>query len=362
MDIFYDNFRNAIVQIATPWASGTGFYIFEKNLIVTNRHVIEGAMEIVLCGNNFPKSIARLVYSDSIFDLAFIEPPAGINFSRIKLGNSDLINEGDQIVAIGHPYGLKFTATQGIISKAHRNWEGRDYIQIDAAINPGNSGGPLIDINHNIIGVNTFILADGVNLGFALPVNTLQNVLNEYEPFKDNFALRCASCSNITTKEKVKNYYCPNCGDKIQKEEFEGRKLIPSDAGEKIEEIISKLNYDVRFTRAGYNIWEIEEGSAIIRVNYSEEDNYVVAHAILCQLPKQNIGHIYEYLLKENNYIKGLSFSVIQQEIVLSMMHIHEDDLHVETGVQLLKSLIRKADDYDDILIDMGALPVNHQE
>ena len=362
MNRHYDNFKNAIIQIATPWGSGTGFYLYEHNLIITNRHVVDGAFEVVISGNNFPKSISRLLYSDPLYDLAFIEPPIGINASRISMGNSDNVNEGDPIIAIGHPYGLKFTATQGIISKARRNWNGTDYIQIDAAINPGNSGGPLINSEQKIIGINTFIIADGINLGFALPVNSLQQSLKDYEPFKGIFAVRCPSCSNVTPRDKVHNYYCPSCGDKMAKDELDGKKYIPSTTGEKIEDIISKLNYDVRITRIGYNFWEIEEGSAIIRIVYDEESNYVLAYAVLCQLPKQNIGHIYEYMLKENNYLKGLSFSVIQQDIILSMMHIYEDDLHVETGVQLFKSLFRKADDYDDILIDMGAIPLNNED
>jgi len=358
----YDNFRNAIIQIATPWGSGTGFYLHEHDLIITNRHVANGAREVVISGNNFPKSIAKLLYSDPLYDLAFIEAPAKVSLSKISLGDSDIINEGDLIIAIGHPYGLKFTATQGIISKAKRNWNGTDYIQIDAAINPGNSGGPLINNDQKIIGINTFILSDGVNLGFALPVNSLHLSLKDYKPYKGIFALRCPSCSNITSREVVRNYYCPSCGDKIPKEELDGKKYIPSTTGEKVEDIISKLNYDIRIARVGYNFWEIEEGSAIIRINYNEESNYLVAYAVLCQLPKQNIGHIYEYLLKENNYLKGLSFSVIQQDIILSMMHIHEEDLHIDTGIQLFKSLFRKADDYDDILIDMGAIPLNNED
>ena len=182
MTDLYDNFKNAIIQIATPWGSGTGFYIREHDLIVTNRHVTNGAKEVVISGNNFPKTISRLIYSDPVFDLAFLEPPENISFSEISLGEIEKVNVGDQIIAIGHPYGLKFTATKGIVSKAKRNWNGKDYIQIDAAINPGNSGGPLIDEEQKIIGVNTFIIADGVNLGFALPVSSLKQSLKDLVP------------------------------------------------------------------------------------------------------------------------------------------------------------------------------------
>jgi len=358
----YEKFKDAVIQIATPWGSGTGFYLHDNDLIVTNRHVTNGAREVVISGSNFPKTISHVVFSDPSYDLAFLEAPLNINLAKISLGEIEKVNEGDEIIAIGHPYGLKFTATRGIVSKAKRNWNGQDYIQIDAAINPGNSGGPLINEQEKIIGVNTFIVSDGNSLGFALPVNSLKQSLRDYEDYKGQFAIRCSSCSNIITTEKVNNYYCPSCGDEISKEEFDGKKYIPSSAGEKIEEIIAKLNYDVRIARVGHNFWEIEEGSAIIRIIYNPETAHVIAYAVLCKLPKQNISAIYEYLLKENNYLKGLSFSTIQQDIILSMMHIYEEDLHIETGAHLFKSLINKADEYDDILIDMGALPLNNEE
>ena len=213
MPDLYEKFKDAVIQIATPWGSGTGFYLHDNNLIVTNRHVTNGAREVVISGSNFPKTISRVVFSDPAFDLAFLEAPVNINLAKISLGEIERVNEGDEIIAIGHPYGLKFTATRGIISKAKRNWNGKDYIQIDAAINPGNSGGPLIDENEKIIGVNTFIVSDGDNLGFALPVNCLKQSLKDYESYKGQFAIRCSSCSNIIKVEEIKSYYCPSCGD-----------------------------------------------------------------------------------------------------------------------------------------------------
>lgn len=362
MPEIYEKFKDAIIQIATPWGTGTGFFLHEYNLIVTNRHVTNDAKEVVISGRNFPKTISRLMFSDPSFDLAFLEAPAHIHLAKINLGEIDTVEEGDEIIAIGHPYGLKFTATRGIVSKAKRKWNDKYYIQIDAAINPGNSGGPLINNNFKIIGVNTFIISEGSNLGFALPVNSLKQSLNDYKGFSGEYALRCSSCSNIIKTEDVQNYYCPCCGYQIHKEEIDGKKYIPSSAGKKIEEIISNLNYDVRIARIGQNFWEIEEGSAIIRINYDQETNHILAYAVLCKLPKKNIGTIYEYLLKENNYLKGLSFSVIQQDIILSMMHIYEEDLHIHTGTQLFKLLFNKADVYDDILIDMGALPLNKDD
>src|SRR5574338_619774 len=102
----------------------------------------------------------------------------------VKMRNYEETKDGDVVVAIGHPFGLNYTATQGVISKVDRIRDGVKYIQIDAAINPGNSGGPLVNKNGEIIGINSFIIRGGDNLGFALPVNYLREALLLYQPNK----------------------------------------------------------------------------------------------------------------------------------------------------------------------------------
>ncbi len=355
-------YKEVIIQIATPWGTGTGFYVKDYDLIVTNRHVVEGAIEVVISGKNLKKIISNVLYTDPVYDLAFLSVPEGTAFKDVKLCDGDAVHEGDKIIAMGHPYGLRFTATQGIISKAKRLWNGTDYIQVDAAINPGNSGGPLINENNEVVGVNTFIISDGVNLGFALPVNYLKETYNSYKEIGSQISTRCSACKNVIAKIDVQSDYCPNCGQKINENEFTGKPYLPSSAGKKIEEIITNLGYDVRITRVGFNFWEIEEGSALIKINYNKNTRYVLAWAVLCKLPKSNIAAIYEFLLKENYNLKGLSFSVMQQDIAITAMQVFDMDLNMETGTDLFKRLFKKSDDYDDVLIDMGAVPLTEEE
>ncbi|MBQ5403990.1 MAG: serine protease, partial [Bacteroidales bacterium] len=161
--------ENAIVRIITPWGMGTGFLLGDYSLIVTNRHVIQGCRQVVLVSENFKKRIAKVLYADPLYDLAFVEMPDNVAIGSLQLAfDGYKISDGDPILAVGHPLGLKYTNTQGIISKASRRMNGLNYIQTDAAINPGNSGGPLLTTDGLVIGVNTFILANGQNLGFAL--------------------------------------------------------------------------------------------------------------------------------------------------------------------------------------------------
>jgi serine protease Do len=104
-----------------------------------------------------------------------------------------------------------------VISKVDRIRDGLKYIQIDAAINPGNSGGPLVNMKGEIIGVNSFIIRGGDNLGFALPVNYLREALLLYLPNKGHASTRCFSCGFLVTNENIDSKkYCPNCGTEVK--------------------------------------------------------------------------------------------------------------------------------------------------
>lgn len=132
-----------------------------------------------------------------------LQAPTGIELPDVRLGQYEQMKDGDAIVAIGHPYGLNYTATQGVISKVDRIRDGLKFIQIDAAINPGNSGGPLVNMKGEIIGVNSFIIRGGDNLGFALPVNYLREALNMYLPNKGQASTRCFSCGFLVTTTNI---------------------------------------------------------------------------------------------------------------------------------------------------------------
>ena len=138
-------YRPAIIQIATQASTGTGFYLKEFDLIVTNEHVVGKNAEVTIAGRLFEKRLARVWYTDRKHDLAFLQPPMEVQIPEVQLGSYEDTKDGDVVVAIGHPFGLNYTATQGVISKVDRVRDGVKYIQIDAAINPGNSGGPLVN-------------------------------------------------------------------------------------------------------------------------------------------------------------------------------------------------------------------------
>jgi serine protease Do len=164
--------------------SGTGFLISEDGYIVTNYHVIDGADKIeVRQGKN--RFDAKVVGRDPATDLALLKVSTREHFTPLPLGDSDRLRVGEWVMAIGDPIIFDKTVTVGVVSAKDRQGISSDqttrsfenFIQTDAAINLGNSGGPLINVNGEVIGINTAIYRPAQNIGFAVPVNTLKTIL-----------------------------------------------------------------------------------------------------------------------------------------------------------------------------------------
>ena len=353
MQSIIKEYKEVTIQISNPQGNGTGFYIKEYDVIVTNEHVVRGNTEVVINGKLFPSMLSTVFYTDTVYDLALLEPPEGVELPAISLAD-DVPKTGDQILAIGHPFGFDFTATQGIVSKSKRLVNNTNYIQIDASINPGNSGGPLVNDNGEVVGINTFVHKSGEGLGFALPISYLKQAFQEFGDMPNHLSQRCPSCSNIVMEIEVPDGYCPHCAFQLVFPQAGAYQVHGLAA--KVEEIINASGKDVRLTRRGANRWEITQGSAIIHIKYFEQNGYIVGDAHLARLPKSNIGSLYEYLLKENERLEGAYFSLSNQDIILSCI-IQEKYLNKETATKMFKYLMQKADDYDDILIDkFGAI------
>ena len=162
---------------------GSGVIVSASGYILTNNHVVEGADEIEVVLNDSRHTIAKVIGTDPDTDLAILK----VELDRlpvIVLGNSDSLQVGDQVMAIGNPFGVGQTVTGGIVSALGRNQLGintfENFIQTDAAINPGNSGGALVDINGNLQGINTAIYSrsgGSMGIGFAIPVSTARLVM-----------------------------------------------------------------------------------------------------------------------------------------------------------------------------------------
>lgn len=181
--------QNWFLQVYPAKSTGSGFFINSKGQILTNFHVVSGSEQLTVTTVDKKNYKATLLDKDPDNDLALIQIEGkGATFPFLRLGDSDKLQIGQKVLAIGNPFGLEGTLTTGIISSMGRtigDENGRELagmIQTDASINPGNSGGPLLDSQGNVIGINTAIYgAQGsIGIGFAMPINRGRDMVEAF--------------------------------------------------------------------------------------------------------------------------------------------------------------------------------------
>ena len=169
----------SVVTIRTDISQGSGFIISNNGYVVTNAHVMEGANAagiITYDGKIHPVS---KIGEDTVMDIILLKI-SDTSYSPLQLENSDNVQIGEKVIAIGNPLGLQFSVSEGIISGVNREGANgiKAYIQTDAALNPGSSGGPLIGTNGKVVGINNFKIGGSENIGFALESNYLKSTVN----------------------------------------------------------------------------------------------------------------------------------------------------------------------------------------
>jgi serine protease Do len=182
---FGEFFNNPQFQQKRPvQGAGSGVIISSDGYILTNNHVVEGAKEVEVTLNDRKEFKAQIVGRDPKTDLAIVKIDAGKNLPAANIGDSNALQVGDWVLAIGNPFGLNQTVTSGIVSAKGRVIGAGpydDFIQTDASINPGNSGGPLFNMSGEVVGINTAIMAQGQGIGFAIPINTAKPLIPQLE-------------------------------------------------------------------------------------------------------------------------------------------------------------------------------------
>ena len=336
-----------IIQIMTPYGSGSGFVV--GDIIITNSHVVSGLKEVVISSKKIKRDIRDVIYDDPYYDLAFLRLGFKSDYKELRLSTTK-VEDGDTTIAVGHPYGLNYSATEGIVSRASRIQDDLEYIQIDAAINPGNSGGPLFNEMGEVIGINTFIIQNSNNLGFALPYFYIQEALDDFKKQKKDNIIKCPSCKNYIDETTIQNDYCPSCGVKLEVAKLRRKGYKPSGATKLLEEILTSLNINVTLARRGQNSWKIDEGSARIELNYYD-NGMIIGDSKLCAIPSENIDKVYDFLLSENAKLSYLQFSISENSIYISYI-IVDSSLTIDEGKVAIQRLLKSADKYDNILIE----------
>lgn len=216
---------DAVVSIKTKDGSGSGVILGKSGIAVTNRHVVETNKKALIGLKNGEKFFGKVIRSYSDIDLAFIK----FDLSKSLLLSTSLmfsgtdfnpfcqrkLKVGEAVFAIGHPLGLDYTLTQGIISSIERTINAAKFIQIDVSINPGNSGGGLFTSYGELAGINTMGYANSEHLNFAIPIDeVVQRYSNWLEEESKGFIHYCPVCGFSSTGDK----YCENCGASLDKD------------------------------------------------------------------------------------------------------------------------------------------------
>lgn len=340
---------SSVLKINTASGSGSGFFLKNQGIVITNNHVVSGHKMVSIELHNQEKIAAKVVFLNPIVDLAFLLPSRPLpDLPEMFLQPAGTIQSMDRVAVLGYPYGMPFTITDGIVSSARQLMDGRHYIQTDAAVNPGNSGGPLVNVRGEIVGITTSKFNNADNVGFAIPV---EDLMHDLESFAENtnmeFSVKCPTCGALLFE---KTEYCFNCGAEIDQDTlFDEPTLSP--LAEFVETGLSQLGIDPVIARNGTDYWEFHQGSSMVRV-FVYNGNYLYTTSPLVKLPKRDLEPVYRYIL--NNSAPGFYFGIYKGMIYLSY-RVHMTDLDSSFRSEIQSNIAKfaeKADELDNYLID----------
>lgn len=346
-----NNFQHispAVCKIITATGSGTGFYLANNNVWVTNYHVVAGSRQVTLENHKLDRYLANVIFFNPDDDIAFLRSEyhdsqaPGIPF---ETGRS--VNVSEALFVLGYPYGMPFSVTEGIVSSPNQLMNGKYYIQTDAAVNPGNSGGPVLSADGKLVGITTAKFQDADNMGFAIPAKVMINQFKflEQNP-QDKYALKCPSCDSLILE---KSEYCNNCGAEIDKSFFDQTPL--TDLAVFIENTISGMGINPILTRAGYEYWNFYQGSSQIRI-FVYNRNYLYVTSPLNNLPKTNLQELLQYLVKES--VAPYKLGIHENQIYISY-RVHLSDIYSSFAGEIqqnIRNMLVKADELDNYFVE----------
>lgn len=350
------NISNSVLKIHTASGSGSGFYIKEKDIIVTNHHVIEGYREVAVENVHKERVLARVLLINPYTDLAFLKVEKAIDASGVMINPNAQVSVRERVFVHGYPFGMPYTVTEGIVSAAEQIVDGRKLLQTDAAINPGNSGGPILNSNNELIAVTSSKFTNADNMGFGIPLKTLLNDIESLNDVTDinTFYLKCESCGTLIT-QKIE--YCNNCGNNIDIKLFnELDKENKSFIVNFVEDALRQANINPVLARSGTEFWEFHYGSSLLRI-FVYNSHYLYATSPLNELPKQNMEALLKYLLSTN--LSPYKLGIYKNCIYLSY-RVAITDLNTSESDAIKKNLatmLSKADELDNFFAEKFNCP-----
>ncbi len=313
--------RASVVGVRAGLHQGTGWIALPNGLIVTNAHVVAYNRRVAIHPSEGPTGIpAKVVHVDMQLDIAFLMPLFPLDRPPLPAVPAAEAVPGQTVVAIGHPFGLAFTVTQGILS-AHRTWRGIPYLQTDAALNAGNSGGPLLDIEGRVLGVNTMIRTGGQNLGFAVPVDAFRQDLDRHAGAPASVlaltpVYRCVACQ---MPFEPRDSRCLQCGAPIpfsgDSGELANAHAI-ANAERVVQEMIVRLGFIPHQARVDKRVWRLSREPVEVWISLNQNGAYVDFESRLAKIPPVGQEPFFRFLLTVNDRTSGPCRIALQGEIV----------------------------------------------
>lgn len=352
---FFENLRKSVVKVITAGGTGSGFYVKDKGVVVTNFHVVKGFRDVSIERQDKKRIHSRVVAVSPGSDVAILVPQSPVDVPGLDVQKPGEVHLRDKLTVVGFPFGMPCSVSEGIVSSLDQLIGNQHYIQTDAAINPGNSGGPVFNQAGEVVGIATCKFTHADNVGFAMPIS---NVIDELKMVKDKglsaYSVKCISCSQYMSQPESN---CPNCGVELEEGGyFEEEKL--SALSQFVEESLQKLKVLPFEARLGREFWEFHQGSALVRI-FVYNGNYLYATSPLVSLPKENLDKFFRHLLSTNTapFRLGLYNSTVH---VSYRAHLSdtENPVNREKIQKNFSDLVIKADELDNALIkEFGCAP-----
>jgi serine protease Do len=338
-----------LVQVATPFAAGTGLRTGKGGMIVTNAHVVGDNASIIVGGSGMEEQLARVIYLDTFHDLAFLRVDGMEDLPPLPFAE-EVAGKGDALTLEWQLFGQRPRSLSGeTVGLFHHHHQ--DLLTHDAREGRTVAGGALFGEGGKLLGLNMLDHPEREAYSLALPAPALAAVVREFTAGRGRSATRCFECREVVFEEPQRQIaYCPVCGSEIVLPS-RLRDAEPAGVNATIEAIIRAADHDPLLARRGPNLWSIRQGSATIQLAYHEDSGLVTGDAYLCQLPEAAPAGLYAFLLRENTALRQLSFSTYGRDIILSLL-IYDRYLSVETALPRFAHLFAKADYYDNVLVE----------
>ncbi len=309
----------SIVSVRTRGSVGTGFVVAQNGLVATNHHVVGYDVDVVLRTHDRRDVQARVVTADPRRDLALLAPAQPIQAPALPLGDSRGAPQGLEVVAIGHPHGLDYSITRGVLS-ACRRLHDVDHLQTDAAINPGNSGGPLLSSDGRVFGVNTWGVAGAESLGFAVAIHELEPALVELGPLPLAEAARRAprhACHLCDATLDLARERCRSCGARLRFHDWDD--LVGPDevvADRAAAAILEELGFHPPVCRTGPRTWLLPTGAGKLLVRLVGPPFHVVLAVEVARTPPKLDPAFLRFLATANDRSLGAARLALADDVV----------------------------------------------